>query len=225
MASKAEKAAARAAAVLAEASVPVQEVQMEQQTTAAAAAETTETTVETIGSVLDKNDGMTTDGMVFESHLLNDVPFSELDTSAALAADDGRIPDRWREAIMAGDIMATIDSVKVDVKNKKEPARRIYVRLAGLTRAGCEALVDGRETKTADGNGFVDYFNYGFDLGVRGQERNKLMQSLEGPEKAIERSVKAMGIAGIPRAIALKMVVGQLIEQGELPADYVFPEA
>jgi len=80
-------------------------------------------------------------------------------------------------------------------------------------------------SKDDNGNGYVDFFNYGFDLGVRGQERNKLMQALEGPEKAIERSVKAMGIAGIPRTIAIKLVVNQLIEQGELPADYVFPEA
>lgn len=140
---------------------------------------------------------------------------------------DARIPESLRPLVESGAIVATIDKVKVEVKGKPEPATREYVRLTAATIEGALALTDGRMTKVtegdAKGNGVLDYFNYGYDLGVRSNERNRLLASLEGPEAAIRRGVKGLVAAGIAEDAARTIVVNQLKAQGTVPADYVLP--
>lgn len=134
-------------------------------------------------------------------------------TVVTVPASDERIPEGLRGLVESGAITATEDKVTVAVKGKDEPAARDYVRLTAVTIEGALALVDGRMTKVAEGenkgNGVLDYFNYGYDLGVRSNERNKLLASLEGPEKAIERGVKGLVAAGIPEAKAREIVIEQ----------------
>lgn len=143
-----------------------------------------------------------------------------------LEATDERIPESLRALVGSGDIVATVDEVTAEQKGKEEKAKREYTRLTAATIAGALALCGGRMNKVtegdAKGNGALDYFNYGFDLGVRSTERNKLMASLEGPEKAIERGVKGLVAAGIAREVAVGIVVSQLKAQGTVPADYTF---
>lgn len=143
-----------------------------------------------------------------------------------LAATDARIPESLRELVGSGAITATVDTVTAEQKGKEEKASREYLRLTAETIEGALALTGGRMVKVtegdAKGNGVLDYFNYGFDLGVRSNERNKLLASLEGPEKAIERGVKGLVAAGIERSVAIGIVVGQLKSQGTVAADYTF---
>lgn len=131
---------------------------------------------------------------------------------------DERIADALKPLVASGAIEATIDKVKAEIKGKDEPATREYVRLTAVTIEGALALVDGRMVKVVEGenkgNGVLDYFNYGYDLGVRSNERNKLLATLEGPEKAIERGVKGLVAAGIPEAKARAIVIEQRKEQG-----------
>lgn len=146
---------------------------------------------------------------------------------ATLAGTDERIPEQYRALVTSGAIVATVDKVKVEVKGKPEPATREYIRLTAATIEGALALVGGRMVKVSEGddkgNGVLDYFNYGFDLGVRSNERNKLLATLEGPEAAIKRAVKGLIAAGLPEATAATVAVNALKAEGKLPADYVLP--
>lgn len=148
-------------------------------------------------------------------------------TVETVPASDERIPANLRPLVESGAIVATLDKVKVEVKGKPEPATRDYVRLSAATIEGAVALTDGRMTKVtegdAKGNGVLDYFNYGFDLGVRSNERNRLLATLEGPEAAIRRGIKGLVAAGIPEATARTIVVDQLKQMGTVPADYALP--
>lgn len=139
-------------------------------------------------------------------------------TVVKVAHTDERIPEHLRALVESGAIEATEDKVKVEQKGKDEPATRGYVRLTAVTIEGALALVGGRMVKVAEGddkgNGVLDYFNYGYDLGVRSTERNKLLASLEGPEKAIERGVKGLVAAGIPEVAARAIVIEQRQKQG-----------
>lgn len=143
-----------------------------------------------------------------------------------LAGSDARVPEAYKALVDSGAISATVDKVSAEVKGREDKAEREYVRLTAETIEGALALTGGRMTKVtegdAKGNGVLDYFNYGFDLGVRSNERNKLLASLEGPEKAIERGVKGLVAAGIARDVAIGIVVGQLKAQGTVGADYTF---
>lgn len=148
-------------------------------------------------------------------------------TVETVPASDARIPENLKPLVESGAIVATDDKVTVAIKGKEEPAARPYLRLTAATIEGALALVDGRMTKVAEGenkgNGVLDYFNYGYDLGVRSNERNKLLATLEGPEAAIRRGIKGLIAAGIPEAIGRNIVVAQLKELGTVPADYVLP--
>lgn len=140
------------------------------------------------------------------------------DGPVKLAHTDERIPENLRPLVESGAIVATVDQVKVEQKGKDEPATREYVRLTAATIEGALALTGGRMVKVTEGddkgNGVLDYFNYGYDLGIRSNERNKLLASLEGPEKAIERGVKGLVAAGIPEAAARNIVIEQRKLQG-----------
>jgi len=137
-----------------------------------------------------------------------------------IAATDERIKAEYKPLVESGAIDATEDEVKVEVKGQDKPATRSYVRLTAVTIEGALALVGGRMNRVAEGdnkgNGVLDYFNYGFDLGVRSNERNALLRSLEGPEKGIERAVKGLMAAGIAEATARALVIAQLKEQGTI---------
>ena len=146
---------------------------------------------------------------------------------ATLAHTDERIPEAFRPLVESGALVATVDRVKVEVKGKPEPATREHIRLTAATIEGALALVSGRMNKVDEGenkgNGVLDYFNYGYDLGVRSNERNKLLQTLEGPDAAIRRAAKGLVAAGIPEAAALTVAVNALKAEGKLPADFVIP--
>lgn len=147
-----------------------------------------------------------------------ETPKAESKEPVKVAHTDARIPENLKSLVESGAIVATEDAVKVEQKGKEEPATRGYVRLTAASIEGAIALCGGRMVKVSEGdekgNGVLDYFNYGFDLGVRSNERNKLLSSLEGPEKAIERGVKGLVAAGIPEAIARNIVVEQRKAQG-----------
>jgi hypothetical protein len=149
-------------------------------------------------------------------------------------ASDARIVEALKPLI-GQHIKATVDEVSAEQKGKEEKAKREYVRLTALTVEGALALCGGRMDKVGAkdengkdiapelrGNGVLDYFNYGYDLGVRSTERNELLRSLEGPEKGIERAVKGLVAAGIDRTVAIGITVTQLKAQGAIPADYTY---
>lgn len=143
---------------------------------------------------------------------------SEKAEPVKVAHTDQRIRENLKPLVESGAIVATEDEVKVEQKGKDEPAKRGYVRLTATTIEGALALCGDRMTKVTEGddkgNGVLDYFNYGFDLGVRSNERNALLATLEGPEKAIERGVKGLVAAGIPEAKAREIVIEQRKAQG-----------
>lgn len=149
-------------------------------------------------------------------------------TPVNLDGNDERIPASFRPLVASGALLARIDRVKVEVKGKPEPATREYVRLTAATMEGALALTDGRLNAVTEGdnkgNGVLDYFNYGFDLGVRSNERNKLLATLEGPEAGVRRAIKGLIAAGMTEAIAVQAAIGALKASGNLPADYVLPE-
>lgn len=165
-------------------------------------------------------------GLMFKAAEAATAGASEKEAVVKLAHTDERIPGALRPLVESGAITATVDTVSAEIKGKDEKATREYVRLTAETIEGAMALTGGRMTKVtegdAKGNGVLDYFNYGHDLGVRSNERNKLLASLEGPEKAIERGVKGLVAAGIDRTVAAGIVVSQLKAQGTIPEDYVY---
>lgn len=165
-------------------------------------------------------------GVRKESKVANETATATAETNLIPATDE-RIPEQFRSLVASAAIVATLDRVKVEVKGKPEPATRDYVRLTAATIEGALALVGGRMVKVSEGddkgNGVLDYFNYGFDLGVRSNERNKLLATLEGPEAAIKRAVKGLIAAGLSEAIAATVAVNALKSEGKLPADYVLP--
>jgi hypothetical protein len=177
-----------------------------------------------------KTNGKGKDGKAHNAH--KETKMAESNTAvveapANLSATDERVPESYRALVASGAIVATVDKVKVEVKGKPEPAVREYIRLTAASIEGALALVGGRMNKVAEGddkgNGVLDYFNYGFDLGVRSNERNKLLATLEGPEAAIKRAVKGLVAAGLPEATAAVVAVNALKAEGKLPADYVLP--
>jgi hypothetical protein len=103
-------------------------------------------------------------------------------------ATDDRIKAEFKPLVESGAIDATEDEVKVEVKGQEKPASRSYTRLTAVTIEGALALVGGRMNRVAEGdnkgNGVLDYFNYGFDLGVRSNERNALLRSLKVRRRA-----------------------------------------
>lgn len=162
----------------------------------------------------------------------NEATVAEVKTEAVkLAHTDERIPEAMRPLVGSGALEAEVKTVEVEVKGQKDKAKRDYVRLTALTIEGGLALVGGRMTKVSAkdedgkdvpveqrGNGVLDYFNYGFDLGVRSTVRNALLLTLEGPEKAIERGVKGLVAAGLAEDVARAIVIEQLTKIGKIPA-------
>jgi len=142
-----------------------------------------------------------------------------------LTATDERIEEKLRAAVEAGDIRCSIDTVDVKVSGAGDTKKTVsgeYVRYEALTTAGQLALMDGvyelHETKPS----CMGRFNYAEDLYRRGLVRTALLKKAEGPEKAIERGIKGLVAAGFSESKAIATVLKGLIEEGELPADYVY---
>lgn len=144
-------------------------------------------------------------------------------TTADLDAIVGFAPGELQAAVTAKDIAASFD--EVSISDKASPtgkgAVKSYVRLEALTLKGQSVLCHGKTTpqtaKPAEGEdtrtdeqkrpGACDYFNYGFDLDVRAPIRQSLMNTLEGPEKAVKKAVAgllAMGLEGDTLRTAIK---------------------
>lgn len=143
-----------------------------------------------------------------------------------LASDDSRIPESVRASVESGDIRASMSTVKVKIKGKKDPASGPYLRLEARTMPGALVLTNGRlNCKEAGekGNGVLDEFNYGLDLGVRAEVRGKILQTLEGPEAAIRRGIKGLLACGLPEAKAKRVIIEQMVEEGKLEAGYELP--
>ena len=156
-----------------------------------------------------------------------------------LAADDPRIPEAFRALVTDGDVIASMDEVSAEKKEKngtKSEATAPYVRLRARTPDAAMLLSGNRLLNDADdngddtdadddaekGRGMLDHFNYAFDLWVRAKVRNELLKSLEGPEKAIERGVKGLLATGLDRDEALDIVIASMKKKGKLPADYEY---
>jgi hypothetical protein len=134
-------------------------------------------------------------------------------TSVVGPEKDGHDPVLWakvdakfHEKVISGALIASVGEVeataKIEENGKKVEKVAIgsYIRLEATDPQAALLLMDGRMVETVvDGKkkpGVLTKFNYGYDLDARGVMRNPLLQKLEGPEKAIERAVKAL--AAVP---------------------------
>jgi hypothetical protein len=142
------------------------------------------------------------------------------------------IPEKFRELVLSGGLLATVGSVtasaKIEEKGKKTEKSAIgsYVRLEAVTPAAALALMDGRMSATKDGAGVLTRFNYGYDLDARGTIRNPLLQKLEGPEKAIDRAMKGlMGLPGMTEALAREIIAKGAASAAAAPATAAEPAA
>jgi hypothetical protein len=142
-----------------------------------------------------------------------------------LAADHSGVREELRAAITAGDVRASEDTVDVKVAGvggEKKTVSGGYIRYEALTLAGALLIVGGQLELADDKTSVLSRFNYAEDLAARGTVRTALLKKAEGPEKAIERGIKGLMAAGFSEAKAIKTVLAGLIEEGELPADYVY---
>jgi hypothetical protein len=122
-------------------------------------------------------------------------------------------------------VRASEDTVDVKISGSGTEKKTVsggYIRYEALTLAGALLIVGGQLELADDKTSVLSRFNYAEDLAARGTVRTALLKKAEGPEKAIERGVKGLVAAGISEAKALKMVIGGMQEEGELPADYVY---
>lgn len=110
---------------------------------------------------------------------------------------EGKVPEG-----ASGDIGFVTDKVETEVKadGKSRKEARPYLKLVALTLKGATFLSEAKSEV------LLGHFNYAYDLGARNRERQALLASLEGPEKAIERAIKPLLAAGVPEAVARKIV-------------------
>lgn len=119
-----------------------------------------------------------------------------------------------QEAIQAGHLRA-VEDAKVTIGAKSSPTGKDedqpYAKLEALDVEGMAVLMggklnastptptEGKDERTDDEkrSGAADHFNYGLDLNVRQQIRNKLATELEGPSKTIEKAAKSLVEAGL----------------------------
>jgi hypothetical protein len=141
-----------------------------------------------------------------------------------------QLPAELKAAVDAGDVSAIED--KVSISDKASPTgkglERSYIRLGANTAKGMAVLNGGKinpaspkpeqgdDTRTDEqkANGACDYHNYGYDLDARAKIRAGMMTELEGPEKAINKAVKALVDAGMPEDTARNIIVEQRRKAG-----------
>jgi hypothetical protein len=112
---------------------------------------------------------------------------------------EGYEADALNNAIKAGQVRATWS--RVEVSAKKSPTgkggKKSYIRLEALNARGMSAICKGvmdpapvrTEGQPKPQTGACDYFNYGSDLDRKAPVRASLMGLLEGPEKAVKKTV------------------------------------
>lgn len=106
-------------------------------------------------------------------------------------------------------------TAKVTIRAKSSPTKKDesqpYISYTALTGRGmallCGGKVEPASAKAEEGKdertdaqkapGACDFFNYGYDLDVRQPIRVQLEDSLAGPEKAIDKMVKALVDGGL----------------------------
>ena len=118
------------------------------------------------------------------------------------------LPEHILAAIAESHVAHVVSAVKISPKaspTKKEESAS-YDQLDAQDAEGMAALCAGKlelQTPTpTEGDddrtpeqkrlGAANHFNYGYDLARRAKCRAKLVTRLEGPEKAIEKGVKAL---------------------------------
>lgn len=149
-----------------------------------------------------------------------------------------QLPENILKAIQDGHIDHQIEKVTISAKSSPTGKDEVqeFDALYALDVEGMAILCGGKmEPKTAapaEGKdertdeqkrlGACDHFNYGRLLSVRQQVRADLESRIEGPEKQIEKLVKANLAGGMfeSEAEARDFVVAQLKRQGKIPADY-----
>lgn len=132
------------------------------------------------------------------------------------------LTDIVKAAIEAGHVKA--EDAVVEITDKASPtgkgAKMPYTRLYALDAQGMAAICDGKiepatekptegkdeRTDAQKAAGAADYFNYGYDLNVRAEIRQKLMGTLEGPEKQIKKAFDGMVLAGYSKEEAAELV-------------------
>lgn len=129
------------------------------------------------------------------------------EAAAWIAERVAKLGDKLRESITAGHVIPSISAVLVgkDASPTKAAVFREYLKLDAQSGEGMRDVMngkikpstpkpDGKDERTPDQKapGACDMFNYGYDLDVRAKVRNDLLQSLEGPEKAIANMIKGL---------------------------------
>lgn len=146
-----------------------------------------------------------------------------------------------REGVANGDIVAD-DEAKVTIRagsgsNKSKFAEvQPVIAYYAVTPLGCLILSKGKaegmtprgvgkdeRTEYQKQKGVIDHYNYGFDLDLRRPVREKLDDSLAGPEKAIAKMAKVMVEGGYMDSLeeATLAIIARLRAKGEaIPAGY-----
>lgn len=148
------------------------------------------------------------------------------------------LPAAILQGIVDGHIDHSIETVKITAKssptNKDESqefdalyaldAQGMAILCGGKIEPQTQAPTEGEDTRTEEQKrlGACDHFNYGRILSVRQNVRSALETRLEGPEKSIEKTVKANLVSGMfeTEAEAREFVITRLKATGKLPADY-----
>lgn len=130
---------------------------------------------------------------------------SRLGSVVTDTADLAKLPEAYQKGIAEGHIVATYE--EVEISDKASPTgkgvKREYIRCDALSAQGMSILnggkikpqtpkpAEGDDTRTEEEKqvGACDHHNYGRDLEVRRKIRLEMMDGLEGPEKAVKKSV------------------------------------
>lgn len=148
------------------------------------------------------------------------------------------LPEAIVAGILAGHIEHFIEKVTIKAATsptKKDEAQEfdalyaldaegMVILSGGKVEPKTAAPESGKDERTAEQKalGACDHFNYGRLLGIRQNVRTDLESTLEGPEKSIEKAVKANMAAGLfdTEQETREFVVAQMKKNGKLPADY-----
>ena len=162
-------------------------------------------------------------------------------TSAVPETTVAPIPPAILEGIVAGHISHDIEAVTIRAASsptKKDESRKfdafyaldlegIAILSGGKLEAQTPAPESGKDERTDEQKrlGAADHFNYGRLLSVRQNERSKLESAIEGPEKQIDKTVKALIAGGMfdSEQDARSFVIGKMKAKDALPADYSYP--
>lgn len=153
------------------------------------------------------------------------------------------LADAILQAIQAGHVSHDVEKVTISAKTSptKKDESKEFDAFYALDAVGMSVLcggklvpqtaapAEGKDTRTDEEKrlGACDHFNYGRILQVRQQVRAQLESEIEGPEKTIDKQVKALVAGGSfdSEQEAREFVVGQLKKKGAIPADYAYPGA